>query len=559
MKNKTDTIRKLVLYLNNIEYEGGFWLPNIQRAFVWSEEQITRLFDSIMRQYPISTLLVWKTKAPIHMRRFIADFNDNMKLSEYHVPENKNKKMLVLDGQQRLQSLLIGLSGSYNGRKLCLNVLSGEKKASEDIRFSFRFISEEHISFPWVKMNELVFNKYDEGPKIRRNLNKQNYPMSKEQEELYEDNVNKVLITFCTNQVVTYQELDSIDKPEAYTETDVVEIFIRANSGGTLLGKSDLLFSLLTSSWEEADQQMDDVLEILNISGYQFTRDFILKTCLSLLNKGATYEVSKFRNKQTKDAIIDGWDQIVEAINDVKEFVYHHTFLRNDTSMPSYLTLIPLIYFRYHFRRQWKKSRGLERYILHTLIAGAFSGSPDGLIDKLISNIRETGEFNTQTMFKLIGSSNRSIELSQDKLLGVRFKSPQMYVLFNLWHQHDSDVPIFDNEVARISPIFSENELLKIKEFNAKTGRHNLLRYKARERNQLANCIMLSATENPRGNGEEMVKTESWLADKNDSFLERHLIPKNPDLWQIENFDDFIKERKALILKKFNFMLQGEE
>ena len=62
MKNKNVTIRKVVQYLNNREYDGGFWLPNIQRPFVWGTEQIEKLFDSIMRQYPISTLLVWRTR-----------------------------------------------------------------------------------------------------------------------------------------------------------------------------------------------------------------------------------------------------------------------------------------------------------------------------------------------------------------------------------------------------------------------------------------------------------------------------------------------------------------
>ena len=66
MQNKKLPIRKIVSYLNDDEAEGGgFWLPNIQRPFVWGEEQIGRLFDSIMREYPISTLLVWKTREAV--------------------------------------------------------------------------------------------------------------------------------------------------------------------------------------------------------------------------------------------------------------------------------------------------------------------------------------------------------------------------------------------------------------------------------------------------------------------------------------------------------------
>ena len=55
MKTPKHSLRKIVSFLNNPDEDGGFWLPNIQRPFVWKEEQIERLFDSIMREYPIST------------------------------------------------------------------------------------------------------------------------------------------------------------------------------------------------------------------------------------------------------------------------------------------------------------------------------------------------------------------------------------------------------------------------------------------------------------------------------------------------------------------------
>src|SRR5258708_39176387 len=111
MKNHKQTIRRIVGFLNNPEEQGGFWLPNIQRPFVWDEDQITRLFDSILREYPISTLLVWKTTSEIRHRRFIDNWKESLRnhLSVFNVVANDKKKNLVLDGQQRLQSLYIGL------------------------------------------------------------------------------------------------------------------------------------------------------------------------------------------------------------------------------------------------------------------------------------------------------------------------------------------------------------------------------------------------------------------------------------------------------------------
>src|SRR5690606_34742091 len=83
MQNKKLPIRKIVSYLNNDEAEGGgFWLPNIQRPFVWREDQIGRLFDSIMREYPISTLLIWKTKSPVKHRKFVDNYHQDLRLTD---------------------------------------------------------------------------------------------------------------------------------------------------------------------------------------------------------------------------------------------------------------------------------------------------------------------------------------------------------------------------------------------------------------------------------------------------------------------------------------------
>jgi len=97
MKTQKETIRKMVGHLNNEESNGGFWLPNIQRPFVWREDQIARLFDSIMRDYPISTLLVWRTKSPIRRRKFIDNYKSGLKLTDFYVPEDTKAKMLVLN------------------------------------------------------------------------------------------------------------------------------------------------------------------------------------------------------------------------------------------------------------------------------------------------------------------------------------------------------------------------------------------------------------------------------------------------------------------------------
>jgi len=281
---------------------------------------ICRLFDSILREYPISTLLVWKTTSGIRRRKFIDNWKSTLRLSDFYVPEDTKKKNLVLDGQQRLQSLYIALHGSYEGRELYFDILSGTLAAPDDVKYRFAF-RDATAAFPWIKFKDLVFTSKNDrqlAADVEAQALAANAPkLADPDRDRILDHLNLIARTFKMEETISYQELDSIDNPELYGEDDVVEAFIRANSGGTKLGKSDLLFSLLTASWEVADNEMEELLESLNGYGFAFTRDFVLKTCLTVLGHGARYEVEEFRKPGVREEIQTKWEQISDTIRDV--------------------------------------------------------------------------------------------------------------------------------------------------------------------------------------------------------------------------------------------------
>ena len=156
------------------------------------------------------------------------------------------------------------------------------------------------IAFPWTIFKNLVFTT-KRPREISDELSEvSGHAISKEEKDKIDDHLGLIDRTFKMDEAITYQELDSIDNPALYTEDDVVEVFIRANSGGTKLGKSDLLFSLLNATWDVADVKMEGLLQSLNKQGFAFDRDFVLKTCLVLLGQGARYEVEKFRKADVR-------------------------------------------------------------------------------------------------------------------------------------------------------------------------------------------------------------------------------------------------------------------
>lgn len=555
MKNKTQTIRKIVGYLNNPDEDGGFWLPNIQRPFVWSEEQICRLFDSILREYPISTLLVWKTTSSIRRRKFIDNWHPSLKLSDFYVPEDEKKKCLVLDGQQRLQSLFIGLCGSFSGRELHVDVLSGTAALPDDIKYRFAFLPTVSAHFPWVKFKDLVFSTRRKREWMQEIEHYANRALSDTDKDQIENNLDLIDRTFKMDESITYQELDSIDNPALYTEDDVVEVFIRANSGGTRLEKSDLLFSLLNATWDVADNRMEELLEKLNRHGFAFDRDFVLKTCLVLLNQGAQYEVAKFRKPGVREAIEAQWDTLSASIQAVADFVRGKTYIQCDKALPSYLALIPLIYVCHHFPAAWKVAKNVDNFLVRTLLAGAFGGQSDRVIDALVKRFKELQGFDDKEGYAVIRSQGRSLEITSERFFGMGYGSKTIHLIFNLWYSSFSHVPAYDNNLPQVDHIFPQSRLKAVKIKSPDTGRP-VMKYRDEARNRLANCMLLTRAENGAGGKSDMTPTD-WFQNKDNAYLDLHLIPKDRALWALERYEDFIAERERLIAQKFAWLISG--
>jgi hypothetical protein len=91
---------------------------------------------------------------------------------------------------------------------------------------------------------------------------------------------------------------------------------------------------------------------------------------------------------------------------------------------------------------------------------------------------------------------------------------------------------------------------------NPNTGKMNIMKYREGDRNQLANCMLLTAEENGAG-GKSDTPPDEWFKDKGSEYLDRHIIPTDPALWKLDRFEDFIKERKKLIKTKFSYLLSA--
>ena len=147
---------------------GDLVLPAIQREFVWEDSQIIRLFDSVLRGYPIGSFLSWKvaphTATDFRFYGFIKNYHekDNPYCPVLDIPDDRTV-IAVLDGQQRLTALNIGLRGSYAARirggwwanprafpkkRLYINALADAPENDLGMHHDFRLLTEDQAQAP---------------------------------------------------------------------------------------------------------------------------------------------------------------------------------------------------------------------------------------------------------------------------------------------------------------------------------------------------------------------------------------------------------------------------
>lgn len=436
-------------------------LPAIQREFVWQPWQIEQLFDSLLLGYPISTFLFWQVKP-----KTVGEFQWYDFLSYYHERDHRHNQkavlpigqgvMAVLDGQQRLTSLYLGLCGSYAQKmpykqwnnddafpkkKLYVNLLSDSPNLERT--YDFRFLTGGESKATQLKgepCHWFLVGKVLEMPDITGVID---YIMehdlantslySKEQGQRARNTLSRLWQGIHSDKAVSYYEerADELDK--------VLQIFIRINSGGTKLSYSDLLLSIATAEWKEgnARELIHGFVDKLNSigNGFRFDKDFVLKSCLVLADlSDVRFRVDNF-SKVNMEVIQERWPRIESALRAAVELL--HEFGYSGETLTATNAVVPIAYYlltnNYSSTIVTAPAREDDRlrirqWLARVLVKRTFGGQPDSLYGPLRRLIQDSpGKFPLEAIVEYYRGRRKSISFSKDELdnlLGMHYGHP---------------------------------------------------------------------------------------------------------------------------------------
>lgn len=572
------TINEVVTDIHRKKY----LLPAIQREFVWGTEQIETLFDSLLRDYPVGAFLFWYVN-----KENINKFKFYEFLREYHERDNTHNIeanisgeediVAILDGQQRLTSLYIGLKGTYAyklprkrtdndlaypARHLYLNLL--RESEDYDMIYDFKFLTTREAASRdennyWFRVGEILDMKeqYQINDYIFENeLNIVEKEKAKFANKTLFRLHNAIHINNCINYYLEKsQELDK-----------VLNIFIRVNSGGTPLSYSDLLLSIATAQWEQRDARKtitSFVDEINNIGdGFDFNKDLVLKTCLVLSDfNDIAFKVDNF-DTDTMAKIEKDWDDIAQSIRLAVQLVSSFGF--NSKTLTANYTIIPIAYYLYkkgnphnyvESVKNLEDKRNIRKFTILSLLKRIFGGQPDNVLKPIREIIKNNfSEFPLDRIKSDLRVTNKTLRFTEEEiedLLWTKYGNRYAFSILSLLYPNLDYRNIFHQDHIHPRSLLRSRAKLK-KEGLQQTEVDFCLEH----HDYLANLQLIEGVPNQEKSNK---KLKDWLGetykDKQEleEYKNRNLIP-DVDL-SIENFEEFITKREELIKEKLSKLL----
>ncbi|USR65326.1 DUF262 domain-containing protein [Providencia stuartii] len=562
------TIKKAI---DNIK-KRHYLLPSIQREFVWDTDQIETLFDSLMRDYPISTFLFWKVD-----KNKIKDFQFYEFLNKYHEKDNRHNRkaepsndediIALLDGQQRMTSMYIALTGTYAkkipyyrwdsshafpAKKLYLNLL---KRSDElETEYEFKFLTEKEAKpsegYYWFECGAIL--ELNESRKLNKYLIQNKLMDTSIYTEAECDFASDTLFEFFNvihqKGTISYylEEGEELDK--------VLQIFIRINSGGTKLSYSDLLLSIATAQWKEKDARevIHEFVDSINQigDGFNFNKDIVLKSCLVLADFDVKFKVDNF-TKENMVVIEQNWDKASAAMRSSIQLVSKLGFSRDNLAAAN--TIIPIAYFIFknnfedtivHSSHRDGDRKAIKEWLARVLLKGTFGGQPDSIYPKMRDLINENlGKFPLQETIEYYRGSRKSINFSEDdieNILDLQYGTAKTYCALSLLYPGLNSTYKYHQDHIHPQSIFKYKTLIK-----QGIGLGDIELFLS-EFNKLPNLQLLEATSNIE-KGDKLF--ESWLdinfheTKAKESYLRQNLIAADQSL-KLTDFLTFIAVRK---------------
>ncbi|EOD4814406.1 DUF262 domain-containing protein [Serratia marcescens] len=588
---KAITIKQAIDSINLRHY----LLPAIQRKFVWSSSQICLLFDSIMRDYPINSFMMWdirsaSIKNDYKFYEFLKEYCQRFNEENPCVATNAgfHDFKAVIDGQQRLTSLYIGLCGTYAykqprvwwpsaqddrilpPRKLYVDLTAPLNSDDElMMKYNFRFLTDKQYTdsltdnkHHWFCLHEIFkYEQYDSPDDILFNvvvpeLEKRGLISS----EFSRKTLLKLYTKIRTENLIHYFNESSQDIDH------VLDVFIRTNSGGTKLEFSDLLMSIAVAHWQgDFRRELDELTKNIyqnNEMGFYIERDWFLKTSLMLIDSDVRFKVKNFTSEEV-GKIQQQWSEIKSCIKET--FILIRRFGINPQSLISKNAVIPVVYWLYKkqtsghplyttinlLNKNHNERSVISQWFYMVLLKGIFGSQADALLTSIrdvMKNSLSDVHFPLEKIIDRYKGSNKDLRFDDEyieSLLNIRYGEGRCRALLHLLFPEMNPTEVFHIDHLHPRNHFSKKYLEKL-DYIANSPEKLSFYENPEHWDTIPNLHLLNHSQNI---SKQDTSLKQWLSHSSNNYTPSMLLVSDDNI-EFSRFPEFYNERRNALKQR---------
>jgi hypothetical protein len=383
--------------------EAGFYaVPETQRYFVWTNSQIRDLVNSIYNWYPIGGIIVWEMP-----KSFLDEYRDLVRPLALGLPED-NVKYMVIDGQQRLTSLLL-----IKRRSIRIVGSSGEVERKVELFFNpnegggiFELGRKSFVKDPnWFNVTgvlnaESVHEILEEKARLCGDDRVTSNPILFRRLERLRERLRNYDVTLIEAKLdYSGDPLDLFEK--------VSRIFVTINSKGTRIRMPDLVLALVgarvrRTMWVSFRDRFNSVLKELEEKNFKLGESVVMRLYLAVVTGTTRFKDARGElDRKGEEELLSSLGATEKAMLYATDFLWREVWIPSSEYLQSDYLLVTLSYLLY--RDILSKGRLISEDVRKGLIKWLILAS----VEK-----RYTGRLETdlsEDVSKIVGGGGRCV------------------------------------------------------------------------------------------------------------------------------------------------------
>ncbi len=560
LKDDSITIYEAMMHIK----DGKYVMPAFQRQFVWSMEQIEKLWDSILLDYPIATFLFWHVDDNnVTWDTYFCNFLTTVTFDNRKQADSVNYELTdinvsvtdtaILDGQQRLTSLYLSLLGDsfirqkYARRgnvggtvtklliELNKNKLDVDEEEYNSKKFDIKFSEKVgRLSPTQFELRTILQDKFRDDSTRDKAIEDAIANVPADSKEYARKTLHKLYQKIFVEKLIRYTEIHDMN------QDDALEMFVRFNSGGKALKKSEITMSILEAYWPSAKTEFGKIL----VDSYVgFGSDFIIRSALMLYGDVVKSTISRKIAEELKN----NWTAFKKALKNL-ESVLKGMKIEVSRFSSSWNVLLPVLYYIYYNPESYAdNTEAIRAYLMRAILFTYFQSGTTGKLQQMKSNINSYDYEITVEMLDQITDlrvTDGKIEDILNAEKGSRVAGDALYYLCLDWTNKN-----FKYEQDHLHPYerFDGNKPVSVSMEDWRRWRGN--------RNRLPNLQLLEGRSNGSKSAMPLIDYYNDMnAEQQEEFRRQAMIPEGVPLG-IEHFEEFYSKRKDILAKRIKVLL----